>query len=292
MWDRKVLKQRGKAAFKANYWKCVLVAFLLVVFVAGSSVSAGRRVRSTTDAANGSGSVSVSAESSTQNITVTAENGQFTVNGVTYGSLQEAITAVGQAQNASPEEIAKATEFFTTLQENPEAIMALGAMVAAMFAAIAVISLIGALLRILLINPLNVGCHAFFLRNADQPAELSEIKTGFHPYWRSVGALLLRDVFISLWSLLLIVPGIIKAYSYRMVPYILADDPGISGKEAIDISRQMMDGQKWNAFGLDLSFIGWHLLSCVTFGLAGLFFVNPYVQATDAELYLTLLEQK
>jgi len=272
----------------------VLVAFLMAMFVAGSSVSVGRSFGNAADTLSEpeTGTLTVNTESGSENLTVTVENGQVTVNGVTYGSLQEAVNAIGAAQNISPEEIAKANEFFTSLQEDPELTRVIGAIVAAVLGVLVIISLIGALLRILLINPLDLGGHAFFLYNAEKPAELSALKVGFQPYWRSVKALLLRDVYLCLWTLLLIVPGIIKAYSYRMVPYILADDPTISGKEAITISRQMMDGHKWNAFVLDLSFIGWHLLSAVTMGLAGIFYVNPYVRATDAELYLTLVEQE
>ena len=95
----------------------------------------------------------------------------------------------------------------------------------------------------------------------------------------------LRNLFVALWSLLLVIPGIIKLYSYRLVPYILKEHPEISGTQVITISRQMMNGHKWNTFVLDLSFIGWMLLSALTFGILHLFYVGPYMQATDAELY-------
>ena len=75
-----------------------------------------------------------------------------------------------------------------------------------------------------------------------------------------------------------------------MVPFILAENPTIKGKDAIKISRKMMDGNKWNAFVLDLSFIGWHLLQVITFGLAGIW-VNPYIRASYAELYSVLREK-
>ena len=82
--------------------------------------------------------------------------------------------------------------------------------------------------------------------------------------------------------------GIIKAYSYRMVPYILKEHPELSGTKAITLSRQMMNGHKWNAFVLDLSFIGWIILSALTLGILHIFYVGPYIQATDAELYEAL----
>ena len=95
----------------------------------------------------------------------------------------------------------------------------------------------------------------------------------------------LRDLFIALWTLLLIVPGIIKGYAYRMVPYILAENPDMNYKEALDLSSKMMYGNKWKSFVLDLSFIGWIILSILTFGILLLFYVNPYIGSTNAELY-------
>ena len=86
------------------------------------------------------------------------------------------------------------------------------------------------------------------------------------------------------------IPGIVKAYEYRMAPYILAEHPELSYREVLRMSSNMMDGQKMNAYILDVSFIGWHILSAITGGIVGVFWTNPYVYATDAELYLTLSE--
>lgn len=102
-----------------------------------------------------------------------------------------------------------------------------------------------------------------------------------------ISTMLVRDIYIFLWSLLFIIPGIIKSYSYRMVPYILADNPNLGVNEAITLSRKMMDGNKFDSFVLDLSFIGWILLGTLAF-VIGIFFVNPYIFATDAQLYLFL----
>ena len=290
MWDRKELKARGKAAFKANYWKCVLVALLLVVLVGGSAFSTSRTT--TNQIEDASTPTQAPASVDTDTVDVQFENGIFTVNGQTYDNAQDAITAIGEAANAKPEDIEKAKELVNAIEANPEearaAILMLGA---AVIGVVLIVLLVTSLVRIFVTNPIEVGCQNFFVRNSDAPAELGEIKRGFHPYWRNVGAMLLRGLFLFLWTLLLIVPGIIKAYSYRMVPYILADDPTISGMDAITLSRRMMDGQKWNAFVLDLSFIGWFLLSAVTLGLVGIFYTNPYVYATHAELYQTLKAQ-
>ena len=286
MWDRKELKARGKAAFKANYWKCVLVGFLLAAFVMGTSASLNYTFKRTSDTMQTADTLE--AMNTPVDITTT-EDGQIIINGEEYGTIQDAVYAVGELENMNPEDIAAVNAFLTAMQD-PETQAALGVMVIAVLSALAFIALIASLIRIFVTNPLEIGCRGFFLRNTEEPAEMNELGVGFHPYFHNVGALLLRDVFIALWSLLFVIPGCIKHYSYRMVPYILAENPEISGKEAITLSRQMMDGHKWNAFVLDLSFIGWAILSSVTLGLAGIFYVNPYKYCTDAELYQALKE--
>lgn len=145
------------------------------------------------------------------------------------------------------------------------------------------------LLRVLLLNPLMVGTRRFALLNAQQPAALDELGSGFSGnYKNNVKTMFLMDLYVFLWSLLLVVPGIVAAYRYRMVPYLLAEHPEMSAQEVLQRSKELMMGEKWNAFVLDLSFIGWNLLSVLTFGLAGVFFVGPYKMQTDANLYLAL----
>ena len=104
-------------------------------------------------------------------------------------------------------------------------------------------------------------------------------------YGRVVVTMLLRDLLIFAGTLLFVIPGIILTYSFRMVPYILAENPNVEATEALKMSREMMLGNKWNAFVLDLSFFGWILLTICTCGILGIFYVNPYIYATDAELY-------
>ncbi len=141
-------------------------------------------------------------------------------------------------------------------------------------------------------NPLRVGGNRFFLHNIHSQGTLDDLTFAFkNQYMNVVKAMLITDIIITLWSLLLIIPGIYKSYQYRMVPYLLADNPELTAREAMDLSRVMMDGDKMNAFVLDLSFIPWQLLSAITIGIVGIIWVNPYVEATNAELY-TALSQK
>lgn len=154
-------------------------------------------------------------------------------------------------------------------------------------AAAVVMGLIGTLLTIFVESVLQVGGCRFFIQNQTGRPGIGTMLDGFRSghYGNIVLTMFLRNLFITLWSLLLVVPGIIKSYEYMMVPYILAENPGMDRREAFQISKQMMDGQKWEAFVLDLSFLGWHLLSVFTCGLLEIFFVAPYLQATYAELY-------
>lgn len=97
-------------------------------------------------------------------------------------------------------------------------------------------------------------------------------------------ASLLVGLYVFLWSLLLLIPGLIKSYAYAMTPYILAEKPGMGANDAITKSRELMKGHKWQLFLLDLSFVGWMLLGVLTLGLA-LFYAWPYYQAARAEFY-------
>ncbi|MCR4755684.1 MAG: DUF975 family protein [Lachnospiraceae bacterium] len=138
-------------------------------------------------------------------------------------------------------------------------------------------------------NPLELGCDRFFYKNLDEQAEVSEIAYGFdHGYMNVVKVMFARDIYTVLWSLLFIIPGIVKAYEYRMIPYILAENPDMDKDEVFARSKEMMMGQKWKTFVLDLSFIGWNILSLFTVGLLGIFYVGPYKRATRAALYDTL----
>lgn len=152
---------------------------------------------------------------------------------------------------------------------------------------------IAAVWNVLFLHPLTVCASRYFVDCHDRtPAFFDTLKT-CDTKWVHVGlCMLIRDIVIGLWSLLLIVPGICKAYEYRMVPYFLADDPGLSWKEAAEKSKNLMTGNKWKAFLYDLSFLGWDILSVFTCGLLQIFFVRPYKNLADAEVYRILRESE
>lgn len=113
---------------------------------------------------------------------------------------------------------------------------------------------------------------------------------GFSDFGRIVGTKLLQAIYTFLWMLLLIIPGIIKHYSYAMTDFILKDRPELSNNAAIEKSMAMMDGNKMKLFLLDLSFIGWAILCLFTLGI-GYFFLQPYIQAAHAAFYEDLKAQ-
>ena len=96
------------------------------------------------------------------------------------------------------------------------------------------------------------------------------------------------DLRVFLWSLLFIIPGFYKEYQYRLVPYILAEQPDMNYKEALQKSAALMNGHKWKAFVLDLSFIPWHIFGLITCGMGTIFYVTPYHSLTQAALYRKL----
>ena len=134
--------------------------------------------------------------------------------------------------------------------------------------------------------PLKVG-NAHFNRciyNGWDTSVGDMFRRGFDDYGRNLGGMLWMYLFIFLWSLLLVIPGIVKSYAYFAAPYILSEFPGVKPTDAIKLSMRMTDGYKAELFVLDLSFLGWHLLSGLTLGLLGILYVNPYYHAKQSGL--------
>ena len=120
-------------------------------------------------------------------------------------------------------------------------------------------------------------------RNGKKP-EAKAAFAGFDDFWTGFKALFLVGLFTFLWSLLFVIPGIIKSFSYSQTMMIVAENKGIGAREAINRSKAMMDGRKMDYFVLGLSFIGWGLLCCITLGIAAIW-VGPYMQATMVNFY-------
>ena len=135
-------------------------------------------------------------------------------------------------------------------------------------------------------GPITVGMMEFYKRaDKDDNPSVENIGYGFNNFGNAMVGFILSAIFIMLWSLLLIIPGIIKSYAYAMTFYLINKDSSLSGKEAIALSQKMMKGYKWKLFVLQLSFIGWILLDMLTFGLLGIFYVTPYMQQSFYDFY-------
>ena len=140
---------------------------------------------------------------------------------------------------------------------------------------------------VFLVNPLTVGRNRYFMENRQSLSPMSTVLTIFRtPYLNVVRVSFLVGLKIWLGSLI-IIPGIYWYYCYRQVPYLLAENPYMSTTRAMELSREMMRGEKFRSFVLDLSFLGWELLCMLTFGI-GFLFLEPYMQATYAEFYAVL----
>lgn len=138
--------------------------------------------------------------------------------------------------------------------------------------------------------PFLVGYNGFFIQNTTAKPELKEIFSGFkNSYKSNVKIMFLAFIKTLLWSFLFIIPGIIKMFEYAMIPYILAENSGISTKDAFALTKKMMKGNKFRLFKLNLSFIGWYILSFFTRGV-GVLFLLPYVDAAKAEFYQEVKE--
>lgn len=149
--------------------------------------------------------------------------------------------------------------------------------------------MISILWNLLIAGPLEMGLSKYFLVNSTNQKEnnLANLFYAFKGrfYANTVIVFFMRNLFIFLWALLLIIPGIMKGYAYFFVPWIMAENPELTYKEALTLSTNMTNGEKWNLFVLDLSFLGWRILALFTLGFASPL-VDAYRQATITELYL------
>lgn len=135
--------------------------------------------------------------------------------------------------------------------------------------------------------PLAVGYSnsmRVLLETGDNRLTNNSFSLGFGNWLHVVWGMILSTIYIFLWTLLLIIPGIIKSYSYALTPYILVEHPEMSANEAIEESMRLMDGHKFDLFYLQLSFIGWAILSILSLGL-GVFWLIPYQMTAQAAFY-------
>ena len=263
MFDRKLYKEKGKQAFQRNYWPCVAAALILVLLCDGmiSTVFSADKVRRYVPQIRESVYYRVNGAYPPFD---TVEFAEYTdVNDTSFMEYSYGYTA-GQPG-------AYAYEYKT--EYRPSAPSALWT-----------------LLGIFVFNIINIGGRRFFMNNRVGNAQFSDLFAYFkgEHYLDHVWTEFAVKLQVFLWSLLLVVPGIIKAYEYAMVPYIAADNPGMKKKEVFALSKELMTGHKWELFKFDLSFLGWDILSLLTANILGFLYVFPYKKAATAEVYCAL----
>lgn len=152
------------------------------------------------------------------------------------------------------------------------------------------------LVGIILYGVFLIGLHRVLIgvaREEDERANFNKLFSGFSDNQFVDNMLLgiLQELFLFFWTLLFIIPGIIKSYAYAMSYYIKIDHPELSANECITASRKMMKGHKWQLFVIDLSFIGWYILGFLALGI-GVLWVHPYHELTKALFYEELKGQQ
>lgn len=286
MWNRKELKKNARKAFRKNFWRVVGIC-LLVGFIA-----AGMRVTHHVDNAAQhfiGGRFEIPTNAQIMNdlyLNIRQRNAP---------EHNETLELLGEVYTPKKGALA---HIYNRITEDKSVLYGfVNAMDDILFknrATQGMIILSGVILLLLFLafisNVLLVGQCRFLLENRSY----GQVKLGrlLFPWrvkrWKKTAFTMFeRSFLIFLWDLT-VVGGIIKRYSYKMIPYILAENPDIGHREAFALSRKMMDGNKWNAFLLDLSFLGWRILNIFTFGILRYVWINPYTETAYAELYSVL----
>ena len=154
------------------------------------------------------------------------------------------------------------------------------------------ISGILSLVRFIIGGTIQLGYSRYLLNQYNHAhLDIHELFSQFHRFKDGFLQNFLRGLYVALWTLLFIIPGIVKTYAYAMTPFIMAENPDISANDAITASKELMDGHKWELFVLSLTFLGWNLLAALTLNI-GHIFVNPYVEAAFAAFYKNISTAK
>ena len=257
MWTRARIKEEAKNSFRRfGYWMPFLVTFIVGII---------------------SGGMGITGSTSTGSVTTeytTEYHGELTPAGFAH-FLEEIFGEFG----------AQLESFFS----NPLIAMTTAFLVVLGF-------MVGLVITFgwsaFVAGPVIVGKNRYFMEHRAFDSKFERLFWSFRSgrYMNVVKIMFWRDVKIFLWSLLFVIPGIIKSYEYCMVPYILAENPRISSERAFELSKRMTHGEKWKIFVLQLSFIGWYLIGAVCCCVGGVF-VDPYFEATFAELYQVMREK-
>ncbi|MFQ8776442.1 MAG: DUF975 family protein [Roseburia sp.] len=268
MWTRAELKSKAKFSFKRNYWKSVLISLILALLVGGGS--SGSSISSAV-----SNNLIGSSDSSVTDDYFNDDSSLYDGNDFyddTYdGNVEDDIDDLNSMADNTAGMMAN-RHFLNGIHHDVCCSYGCGHSTGCVY-----------------FQSIGSWMQKYYLRNLNEPAQVGNIGYAFDNNYKNITkTMFFRDLFTVLWTLLFIIPGIVKSYEYQMIPYLLADNPQMTKEQAFEESKRMMQGQKWKAFVLDLSFIGWNILSALTLGILGIFYVQPYMDATHAALYEAL----
>ena len=279
MWNRAELKGKAKFSFKRNYWKSVLISLLLAFIVGGGGTGAGSFARGLSDGVSGSD------ESYTDDYDYNDGDYDDDFYDDDYYDDESEYDIIRDFSNG----FAEGFQDGASHGHSGTAFAALAIFGITFIIIFLILMLVVILLDVFICNPIEVGCKRFYVRNLNESAQIGNVGFAFDNNYKNITkTMFFRDLYTILWTFLFIIPGIVKSYEYQMIPYLLAENPQMSREQAFAESKRMMSGQKWRAFVLDLSFIGWNILSAITLGILGIFYVQPYMDATHAALYEAL----
>ena len=294
MIERKVLKSKAKVVVKKHYWQVVAICFI-IAFVTGDYLQGGTLTLLSTNASEEAATeiaadISQSGQNNTQIIrdiiaTITNDNKE-----VVGGEREEELRAKYNRGVFS--------SLFNNITGEGSVVLGIlnvvnqgvfkGEIVAGLLLLLGIA--ITAAFTFFISNMLRVGQRRYFMEATYYDKTSSRrvlFLINIRRWFRACLVMFFTSLYQILWNLT-IVGGIIKSYSYQMVPYIIAENPNVTRKEAITLSRKMMDGYKWQSFKVDLSFLGWNILGAATFGVLSIFYINPYRTATEAQLYYVI----
>lgn len=302
-WKRKELKKSAKVTIKKNYWSILIVCFIVGIVASGYSTSSvelnlpNEGVKYLVPQTLSEGIEDLSNNIRNERILKEVNKGENAIKEYVAQTKKEATEIEDYFNLRNATEGAIATIINNSAGSNSFTVGIINTVNKFLFGGtvlegtmMAVATALLAVFWVFIQNILRVGECRFFLEtklytgsDASRLLFVYRIKKTIHVAW----VMFARFAVIGLWSLT-IVGGPIAYYAYSMVPYILAENPEVSRRDAMKLSKAMMKGNKWSAFKLELSFIPWELLSLLTLGVLNYVYINPYVSATWSELYLYL----
>ncbi|MCI8444546.1 MAG: DUF975 family protein [Clostridia bacterium] len=289
MWKRKELKIKAKQVVKKNYWTAVVVCFLIALLTGefGTSIIGIWQAEDSMDPNYVIHNKNIIIQDQIKEEKIQEVKEKKPNTDKIKLNLNTTELKMWDMIAANLNNITKSHKYIFKIWDAVESFNMNQITLGIEFLLIALIAII---FTVVIADPLIVAGKRYFLKarekNSTKMGIMGEIfKKG---NWINVGIIMFfKNIYTLLWYLT-IIGGMIKTYEYRMIPYILAENPKTKKKEAFYLSKKMMKGNKWKTFILDLSFVGWNFISIFTFGLLNILYINPYKVATTVELYIIL----